>query len=131
MCNFSFSHNVLEKIYSNLEFSHLQTLSVLMSLKYMVFGKGLKLLGPLPNSSVLALSNLKAFADKFDMFQMVHIFPFQDKKHRGKGENAGYLHLLLFPNCFKKAFFPGALLKEQPCTIKGQVMCMKAGENFQ
>ena len=26
----------------------------------------------------------------------------------GKGENAGYQHFLLFPQCFKNAFFPGA-----------------------
>ena len=24
----------------------------------------------------------------------------------GKGENAGYQHFLLFPQCFEKAFFP-------------------------
>ena len=26
----------------------------------------------------------------------------------GKGENAGYQHFLLFPQCFQKAFFPEA-----------------------
>ena len=25
----------------------------------------------------------------------------------GKGENAGYQHFLLFPQCFEKASFPG------------------------
>ena len=27
----------------------------------------------------------------------------------GKGENAGYRHFLLFPQCFQKASFPGSL----------------------
>ena len=27
----------------------------------------------------------------------------------GKGENAGYQHFLIFPQCFQKAFFPGLL----------------------
>ena len=27
----------------------------------------------------------------------------------GKGENAGYQHFLLFPQCFLKAFHPGSL----------------------
>ena len=26
----------------------------------------------------------------------------------GKGENAGYQHFLLFPQCFQKATFPGS-----------------------
>ena len=32
----------------------------------------------------------------------------------GKGENAGYLHFLLFPQCFQKVSFSG-LLKPGPC----------------
>ena len=27
----------------------------------------------------------------------------------GKGENAGYQHFLLFPQCFQKAFYSGSL----------------------
>ena len=27
----------------------------------------------------------------------------------GKGENAGFQHFLLFPQCFHKAFFSGSL----------------------
>ena len=27
----------------------------------------------------------------------------------GKGENVGYQHFLLFPQCFQKAYFPGLL----------------------
>ena len=26
----------------------------------------------------------------------------------GKGENAGYQHFLLFPQCFQKALYPGS-----------------------
>ena len=29
-----------------------------------------------------------------------------------KGENAGYQHFLLFPQCFQKAFYPGLLKVE-------------------
>ena len=32
----------------------------------------------------------------------------------GKGENAGYQHFLLFPQCFQKSSFPG-LLKSGLC----------------
>ena len=33
----------------------------------------------------------------------------------GKGENAGYQHFLLFPQCFEKASFPD--------TSKGVIVC--------
>ena len=33
----------------------------------------------------------------------------------GKGENAGYQHILLFPQCFQKLFFPG--VKSQDCVV--------------
>ena len=35
----------------------------------------------------------------------------------GKGENAGYQHFLLFPQCFQKAFF-FRIVKTQGCSIK-------------
>ena len=59
---------------------------------------------------MLDLSKFKAFADdkinvnnkfKFDLGQVENIV--------GKGENAGYQHFLLFPQCFQKASFPGQL----------------------
>ena len=38
---------------------------------------------------------------KFDMGRVENIV--------GKGENAGYQHFLLFPQCFQKASFSGSL----------------------
>ena len=38
----------------------------------------------------------------------------------GKGENAGYQHFLLFPQCFQKASFPGSLSRD--CVVKSQLM---------
>ena len=35
-----------------------------------------------------------------------------------KGENAGYQHFLLFPQCFQKASFSGSL-KSRDCVVKG------------
>ena len=35
----------------------------------------------------------------------------------GKGENAGYQHFLLFPQCFSKAFFCRGV-KNRDCVLK-------------
>ena len=35
-----------------------------------------------------------------------------------KGENVGYLHFLLFPQCFKKATF-FRVVKSRDCVVKG------------
>ena len=40
----------------------------------------------------------------------------------GKGENAGYQHFLLFPQCFQKASFPG-LFKAGILTGKKLTLC--------
>ena len=38
------------------------------------------------------------------------IFDFDSVKDIvGKGENAGYQHFLLFPQCFQMDFYPGSL----------------------
>ena len=59
---------------------------------------------------MLHLPKLKAFADdkmnvnqklKFDLERVENIV--------GKGENAGYQHFLLFPQCFQKASYTGSL----------------------
>ena len=64
----------------------------------------------LPNSKILDWSKFKAFADinlsvtqksKFLLERMENIV--------GKGENAGYQHFLLFPQCFHKASAYGSL----------------------
>ena len=69
-----------------------------------------KLTLTLPNDKILDWSKLKAFADdkinvnqklKFDLGRIENIV--------GKGENAGYQHFLLFPQCFQRASFSGAL----------------------
>ena len=36
----------------------------------------------------------------------------------GKGENAGYQHLLLFPQCFQKAYF-SKVIEIEDCMVKG------------
>ena len=64
----------------------------------------------LANNKILDLSKLKAFADdnsnvnqklKFALGRVENIV--------GKGENAGYQHFLLFPQCFQKASSFGSL----------------------
>ena len=64
---------------------------------------------PLPDDKILALSKLKASADdipnvtqniKFDCHRVESIVR--------KGENAGYQHFLLFPQCFERGFSSGA-----------------------
>ena len=60
----------------------------------------------LPNNNFYDWSKLKAFADE-------EIYANQKQKFFlgwvenlvGKGENAGYQHFLLFPQCFQKASF--------------------------
>ena len=53
----------------------------------------------LTNDKILDWSKLKAFVDKlkFVLGWVKHIVR--------KGENAGFQHFLLFPQCFQKAFF--------------------------
>ena len=54
------------------------------------------------------MTKLKAFAeDKMNVSQMM--IPVFDKVENivGKGENAGYQHFPLFPQCFQKASFLG------------------------
>ena len=73
----------------------------------------------LPNEKFLDWSKLKAFPDdkisvnqklKFDIGRVENIV--------GKGENAGYQHFLLFPQCFQKAFFWGVIYSHD-CVVKG------------
>ena len=67
-------------------------------------------LNSLPNGIILDWSKLKAFAgDKINVAEVV--IPLSDRVENivGKGENAGYQHFLLFPQCFQKPFFLGLL----------------------
>ena len=69
----------------------------------------MKLLGyasfnSLPNNKILDWSKVKAFADdKFKVAETrISVFD-RVENIVGKGENAGYQHFLLFPQCFQKA----------------------------
>ena len=58
------------------------------------------------------MSKLKAFADNFTMAQIAK-FLFERVENivrKGKGENDGYQHFLLFLQCFKKFFYKGIKL---------------------
>ena len=79
---------------------------------------------PLPNNKILDLSKLKAFADdRINVTQKLKFALGRVENIVGKGENACYQHLLLFPQCFQKLSFSGSLksglcgkgLKAFPC----------------
>ena len=61
-----------------------------------------------PNDKTFDATKLKAFADdKINIAQMmISIFDMLENI-LGKGENAGYQHFLLFPQCLQKASFLG------------------------
>ena len=61
------------------------------------------LFNPLPNGKILDVNKLKAFADdKLNVATMIIILLDREENTVGKGENAGYQHFLLFPQCFPK-----------------------------
>ena len=73
----------------------------------------------LPNDEVLYLSKLKAFADdKIDLTEKQKFFLKWLENIVGKGEDAGYQHFLLFPQCFQMASFSW-LLKIGIFVLKG------------
>ena len=55
---------------------------------------------PLPNDKILLVTKFKALANDKSNFAKMMISVFDSV---GKGENAGYQHFLLFPQCFQKA----------------------------
>ena len=64
----------------------------------------------LPNNKILDWSKLKAFADdKLNAIQKMKFVLEWVENIGGKGENAGFKHFLLFPQCFQKASFLGSL----------------------
>ena len=64
----------------------------------------------LPNDKIVDLSKLKAFADdKLNVTQKLKFPLGRVENFVGKGENAGYQHFLLFPQCFLKASLSGSL----------------------
>ena len=58
------------------------------------------------NDKILEWSKLKAFADgKINVTEKLKCVLGRVENIVGKGENAGYQHFLLFPQCFQNAFF--------------------------
>ena len=65
-----------------------------------------KYFNSLPNNKILDWSKLKAFAeDKIYVNEKLKFGLGTVEKIEVKGENAGYQHFLLFPQCFQKASF--------------------------
>ena len=59
------------------------------------------LFNPLPNNKILDMTKLKAFADdKLNIDKMTISVLDRVENTEGKGENAGYQHFLLYPQCF-------------------------------
>ena len=73
------------------------------------FQMGVNLFNSLPNDKILDVTKLKAFADGKKNIAQMMISVSDSVENVGKGENAGYQHFLLFPQCFLKAFFGGSL----------------------
>ena len=66
-------------------------------------------LNPLPDNKILDPTKLKAFADnKINVTQKLNFYLGRVENIAGKGENAGYQHFLLFPQCFQKLSFSGS-----------------------
>ena len=64
----------------------------------------------LPNDKILEVNKLKAFADeKLNVAKMMVSLFDRVENTVVKGENAGYQHFLLFPQCFPKPSFLGSL----------------------
>ena len=61
-------------------------------------------LNPLPDDKISDWSKLKAFADdKLNVTKSIRVVSHRIVNIVGKEENAGYQHVLLFPQCFQKA----------------------------
>ena len=65
---------------------------------------------------------MKAFADdKLNLAKQLKFVSRRIENIVGKGENAGYQHFLLFPQCFQKASISGSL-KFGIVLVKGLLM---------
>ena len=72
--------------------------------------KNIHILNSSPNNKILDWSKLKAFADdKITSAKMIIFVPDRVENIVAKGENAGYQHSLLFPQCFQKDSSSGSL----------------------
>ena len=65
--------------------------------------------GFLPNDEILDLSKFKKFADDNLNVAKMAKFVYGRIENTGKGENAGYQHFLLFPQCFQMDSSSGSL----------------------
>ena len=64
-------------------------------------------------TKILDWSKLKAFADNKSNVAKIFISVFDSLENIAeKGENAGYQHFLLFPQCFQKVYLSGSLKVE-------------------
>ena len=60
-------------------------------------------LNSLPNDQILDMTKLKGFGDdKLNVSKMMIVLINTVENTVGKGDNAGYQHCLLFPQCFPK-----------------------------
>ena len=68
-------------------------------------------LNPLPNDKIFDLTKLKALADdKLKVAKMMISLFDRVENTVEKGENAGYQHFLLFPECFPKPSSLGSFI---------------------
>ena len=68
---------------------------------------------------MIDLSNFKAFVDVNLNGAKIAKFVFDRVENiQEKGENVGYHHFLLFPQCFKKFTFL-RVIKSRDCAVKG------------
>ena len=73
-------------------------------------GHVLDLFNSLQKDKNLPWAELMALADdRLKMAEIAELVLGRVKNIVGKGENAGYQHFLLFPQCFQKFPFPGSL----------------------
>ena len=74
----------------------------------------------LPNDTILDWSRLKALADnKIKVTAILKIILGRVENIVRNGENAGYQHFLLFPQCFQKTPLLGLLKVD--CVVKSEV----------
>ena len=73
------------------------------------------LINHVPKNKFLEETKLTVFADINFVTRTIFLFDRAENTVE-KGENAGYQHFLLFPQCFPKAFLPG-IIECQDCVV--------------
>ena len=77
------------------------------------------LVNPVLNDKYLDWSKLKTFADdKIDLAQKLEFVYGRVESIVEQVENAGYLHFLLFPQCFQISF-PLGVVRNEVCVVMG------------